>query len=399
MASKTQRRPEGTTSERTLADGTRVFGAQVSIPLGDGERSRRYKSFRTEKERDAWLRRMLTSVEDQTVIARSDVGFADYVATWIDDNVTRLEPSTVTEYRGQLRRYIGPMLGNIQVQRLTETALRAFFTKLATEPSPYSRKKKVLSPTSVRAVFRLVRKVLEDARLRSVVRVNVADLAKPALPQVKAVDKQRRVRPWTMEELRRFRDVSEDDDLAVAWRLGVMVGLRRGEVCGLRWSDLQLDGDRPKLTVNQTRLAAGGKVFTGGPKTENGQRTITLDKKTASMLREHRVRQVRARLEAGPLWQGDNELVLVKEDGTAFHPETISKRFQKLIGRAGLPHIRFHDLRHIAGSLMMAASKDVHTTSKRLGHAKSSFTMDVYGILLDEPDSQVADDAAGLLDG
>lgn len=398
MASSKEGRPEGSKSVRTLPNGRTMYAAQVSIPLGNGKRSRRYRSFATAKERDAWLRRMVTSVEDQTAVRRSDVGVADYIDTWITDTEAEHERSTTTEYRGQVKRYIRPMLGNIQLQRLTETALRAFIVELSTTPSRYTGK--VLSPATVHRVHALIRKALEAARERRLIATNVADLARGALPQAREVDQVKRANPWTMEQVRRFRAAADaDEELAVAWRLALSIGLRRGEVAGLRWQDLQLDGDKPKLSVLETRLTAGGKTYKGGPKTRNGRRTLTLDAKTAAMLREHRVRQVRQRLAAGEAWKGDNELVVVKPDGSPYNPETISRRFQVLIRREGLPHIRFHDLRAIAGSLMMAASKDIHTTSKRLGHATSSFTMDVYGILLDEPDRQVADDAAGLLDG
>ena len=142
--------------------------------------------------------------------------------------------------------------------------------------------------------------------------------------------------------------------------------LRRGEVLGLRWSDLDLHART--LKVEQTLVVVEGRAVFSTPKTDAGRRTVALDPRTVETLRAHRAAQGRERLAAGSVWQ-DSGLVFTRADGRPLPPDWVYKRFSSLVMAAGLPVIWFHGLRHTAATLLLGAGVDLKLASSRLGHS------------------------------
>jgi integrase len=168
---------------------------------------------------------------------------------------------------------------------------------------------------------------------------NPAALAvKPKQRSAGSVD----MRTWTADELRRFLDHVRDDRLFAAWRLAASTGLRRGELLGLRWQDVDLDAGL--VSVRQTLTTVGNKVAFGEPKTARGKRNLAIDWVTIGALRSWRTRQAQERLAFGPAWY-DTGLVFSREDGSLIHPDTFSFWFDRHVRAADVPRIRFHDLR------------------------------------------------------
>src|SRR5262249_41294168 len=151
--------------------------------------------------------------------------------------------------------------------------------------------------------------------------------------------------------------------------------MRRGEVMGLRWKDVQLDAGR--LSVSQQLARQGEKVVFGQPKTRAGRRSIALDAVTVTALQAQRKAQVAERLMFGPGYQ-DLDLVFARADGSPYDPDVISQTFERLARQAGVRPIRFHDLRHTHATLALRAGVSVKVVSERLGHTKASVTQDIY---------------------
>jgi len=149
---------------------------------------------------------------------------------------------------------------------------------------------------------------------------------------------------WSPEQLRAFIDGVRTDRLFAAWLLASTTGMRRGELLGLRWSDLDLDAGT--ASIKQIRTVARYQVLTLTPKTDKGARTIALDPATVAALRSHRVTQKEERLLCGPAYQGTDDLVFTSADGDPIHPERFSCWFTQHCRRSGLPRIRLHDVRH-----------------------------------------------------
>jgi integrase len=190
---------------------------------------------------------------------------------------------------------------------------------------------------------------------------------------------------WSRTEVRRFLRVATKDRLHAAWRLS-LYGLRRGEVLGLRWSDIDLRAKT--LTVSRARVLVDYKVRIEPPKSRNGKRTLPLDDELVAALTELRKRQARESETAGHFYRvsledldwytAGDEYVATDELGIPLHPEAYSDEFTRLLKRAGLPKIRLHDSRHTTLSLMEKAGVPISIVSKWAGHYDAAFTMRTY---------------------
>jgi integrase len=181
-----------------------------------------------------------------------------------------------------------------------------------------------------------------------------------------------------------------------AWMLFATTGMRRGEVAGLRWTDVDLQAGQVK--VAKPRVAVRYKVHVSEPKTLKGKRWLALDPATAAALREHRTRQAEERLMVGPGWV-ESGLVFTWPDGRALHPERFTRWFQQHAHDAGLPKIRLHDVRHSYATAALAAGVPAKLVSERLGHANIAITMDTYSHVLPGMDERAASAVARLILG
>ena len=179
---------------------------------------------------------------------------------------------------------------------------------------------------------------------------------------------------WTPEQLRQFLESVGGERLDAAWHLAAMTGMRRGEVLGVRWRDIDLEGER--LSVRQAVIVARRGIRIAEPK--NGMaRVIDLDSGTMSKLQEHRHRQETERAEWGSEYE-DLDLVFCRENGTPCSPHGFTAAFVRLSGESGLPRIRLHDLRHTHATIAIKAGVPVTVIAERLGHYSPGFTLKQY---------------------
>lgn len=257
----------------------------------------------------------------------------------------------------------------------------------------------VLSAGTVRYVHTIVRKALSDATRKGLIVRNPSDAATP--PSAKSA-KAPEMSFWSPAELHRFLGSVQDDGLYPLIRLVATSGLRRGEVCGLRWSDVDLEAGRVHVRQQLVVVAAGDgrheTVLQETTKSDAGRRHIDLDPVTVGVLRSHRARQAQLRLTIGVGWT-DSGLVFTGGTGGQLDPEKISARFDTLVRRFDGPRLRFHDLRHTHCAHLIGADVNVKAISRRLGHASVSFTLDRYGHLMPEADGHAALAVALLVDG
>ena len=186
---------------------------------------------------------------------------------------------------------------------------------------------------------------------------------------------------WSTAEARHFLSATAEDRLAAAWSLLLARALRRGELAGLAWDAVDLEGG--VLRVVATRVVVDGKAVDSTPKTSAGRRTVPLDQHLVTELRAHRARQASERLAAGEAWPGTGH-VFVNELGEPYHPDYFSDRFDKLTAAAKVRRIRLHDTRHTAASLMLASGVQVKVVSEMLGHSSPTITLSIYAHTLPE---------------
>ena len=201
---------------------------------------------------------------------------------------------------------------------------------------------------------------------------------------------------WTPEQLRTFLTNARQDRLYALWLLVATTGMRRAELAGLRWVDVDLDAAR--LSPRRPRVVVNYVVHESEPKTRMGKRSLALDPATLTALQEHKAQQEQERAEMGPAWR-DSELVFTRSDGSPIHPDLITGWFRRLARAAGLPAIRLHDVRHSRATAALAAGIPGKVVRERLGRANIAITLDVYSHVIPGMDAAAANAVASLILG
>ena len=246
---------------------------------------------------------------------------------------------------------------------------------------------------TVRHCHSALRRALPDATDKGVLPSNLAVQASP--PKTSAT-RAPETAVWEPEQLAVFLAQTTGHHLGALIRVAAMTGLRRGELCGLRWSDVDLDGC--SLSVRQTIVTEAGIPAVSDVKSAHSRRTLDVDAQTVAVLRRHRVAQLELPMLVGPGWS-DTGLVFTNPSGTAWHPDTITGTVQRLIDGSGLPRITLHGFRHSHVTHLLVAGVDAKTVSARAGHASTSFTLDRYPHVLAGRQAAAAAAVAALVDG
>jgi integrase len=362
-------------------------------PRGDnGKRKQRTKGgFKTKRTAEEFLRKQLSRVDQGTYTPPTKITVAEFFREkWLPTLDVRV--STKDNYERNIARHVIPAFGGLRLQALTADRLTRFYRQLSGSGHRYGGG---LAPKMVRNIHGSIHKALADARKWGYIAHNPADDADP--PKVKSVKARSRERKvWSPEQLRTFLESIRDDRLYAAWMLAATTGLRRGEIMGLRWADLDLKAGA--LTVAEPRVVVNYKIVESDPKTEAGGRTIALDPATVAVLKAWKRIQATERLAIGPGYV-DAGLVFTKPDGSPIHPQRFSAWFGQRAKAAGLPRIRLHDVRHSYATAGLRAGVDTKVMSERLGHANVAITHDLYQHVLKEMDESAAAAVAAVILG
>ena len=325
-------------------------------------RRQMFKSgFPTKAAARAALREALASTSAD--VTTHNLTVREYLESW-HEGKRQLKPTTAVAYRSYLDHYLIPRLGHLRLLDLRAHHLDRLYNDI--EVGVRGRR---LSPSTVRRVHATLRSALNTAVKRRLIPYNPAQHVE--LPPERPV----RARPWDVEQCQQFLRHARHDRLATLYHLILVTGMRRGEVIGLRWEDVDLSGEY--LRVAQQIVELRGQLTTSTPKTRRGTRAVPLDPGTVAMLKDHRRAQDVERQLWGDAWQ-EHGLVFTREDGRPLRPEYVTRHFQQLAGEPGLPRIRLHDLRHTNASLALSAGVQMKVVSERLGHSTTTITADLY---------------------
>jgi integrase len=274
----------------------------------------------------------------------------EWLDTWLAAKQRSRRASTVHGYRSHVALYLKPILGDMPLERLNASHVEAVLAAVGGTPANRHR------------VLATLRAALNAAVKQRRITYNPCsgiELEPERPPEAKR---------WTPAEANRFIDHTAGDPLGLAFHLMVMCGIRRGELCGLRWKDVDLG--QGVLTLNKTVIQLGGKVYEGeDTKTRASRRVIVLDAEITELLGKHQKAQRKAQLAAPPgVWE-DHGLVFCRDNGRPLYPDYVSKRFRRLAAGAGVPVIKLHEGgRHTGNSLLYDAQVRPDIVRRRVGH-------------------------------
>jgi integrase len=307
----------------------------------------------------------------------------DYlVGDWLPAREAALAPTTHASYLASVQNYLIPHIGTVQLRHLRADHLTSLYRRLAVDGGHNGAP---LGAKTILNLHQLLRVALETAVARDLIPQNVADDVRPPDPR-KRPSTRRRATSWTARELGIFLNSTKSNSHWMLFRLAAATGMRRGELLGLRWSDVHLDTGRIEIT--QALTAIGYETSFSRLKTKTSRRCITLDPDTVQRLADWRNEQAKTLNQRGVT--NKLGLVFTGTKGGAFHPHLASQAFGRAHRNLAVTPIRFHDLRHTHASLLLRDRVPIKVVSERLGHSNPAFTMTTYQHVL--PGMQ--DDAA-----
>jgi integrase len=315
---------------------------------------------------------------------------AEFIDTWLAGK-RKLRRGTKRTYRDNLA-HAKERIGHLAMQAVTVADIdRMVNDMLAKGRRVGNVRKRSLEPATVNRTLTVLQQVFDHAVNQGLIGRNVVRLVE------RLTESKSEMHTWTADQAALFLRAVADDRLSVGWQFS-LYGLRRSEVLGLRWSDIDLT--KKTLTVRNARKSVAGEIIEEDPKTERGKRTLPLDEGLVDALVKLQLRQREEADAAGEAYQSTCELcggchVIADELGRPYRPEWFGDRFETLASAAGLPEIRLHDARHTCGTLMHLRGVPTAVISKWLGHAKASFTMNTYVHSQDEALTEAGATLAG----
>ncbi|MFJ4808989.1 tyrosine-type recombinase/integrase [Streptomyces longwoodensis] len=379
---KSRANGEGTIYQRK--DGRWEAAGYVLAAAGTSKRVRVYGT--TRREAADKLAEKIADSNRGLPVATADSTLGDYLTYWLNGvAVHRLRENTHTRYAACVRLHLIPGLGTKKIARLTAKDVRTFLDRLRTTCQCCAQGldtereaccaigeccQKRLSPSTVTYVHSVLKSALEHAVREDGLPRNVARNVKTTALR------PRRFQPLTAAEARQFLDAARADRLYALYELALRTGLRKGELLGLRWEDLDLNTGTASIRRSLQRTRTGGLTHLP-TKTRASERRIALPTKCIHSLKKHKEQRERKRETAG-LACRDSGLVFTTPTGGPLDPANLARRFRSFLDRAGLRRIRFHDLRHSTATLLLEQGVDLVVIKELLGHAHIGVTAGVY---------------------
>ena len=354
------RRANGEGSIYKRADGR--WCATVSVDGG------KRKSFYGKRREDVAhkLAAALKVRQDGLPLPLERLRLGTYLTQWLETMKPRLRPEAYRRYEEMVRIHIKPEIGSNLLARITPQQVQTAYAR---------RLESGLSPTTVQLLHGVLHKALDQALRWGVVGRNVTDLVEaPRRPTAEA-------RALSAAEAGQLLRAARGDRLEALYVFAITCGVRLGEIQALRWRDVDLPGARIRIMATLQGTAGGAPVF-AEPKSAKSRREVHLPAVVVKALQKHRLAQLEERLQARTEWV-DYDLVFTNERGRPLDGNNFRQRsFSRLLEKAGLPRMRFHDLRHTAATLLMTQGVPIKVASEMLGHADIGITLRTYSHVL-----------------
>ena len=319
---------------------------------------------------------------DQTKVGKYTVG--EWMEVWFEDYAKiKVRPSSHQTYRGYIDNHINPNIGDIPLEKITSLELQKLYKKLLTKGRvdrlEAKGQPKGLSAKTVRNIHQILSSALKLAQEQRILHTNPAEGC--ALPKVE----HREIKTLPVEQFQSFLREARESGVFELYYLELATGLRRGELLGLKWEDIDLE--RGDLRVRRQISRINGEVVEAPLKTKNAYRTLPLAEDTVSVLLEQKKKV------------GSSPWVFPSPNGGPISPDSVLHMLHRVLKRAGLPKVRFHDLRHTFATLALQNGVDIKTVSGMLGHSSAGFTLDTYAHVTSAAQRQAAQTMGNVLSG
>ncbi len=341
---------------------------------------RRYVSGKTREEVRRELAKKMADRDGGLIVDDKNMTLGEYLDRWLSDCVRgTVRDSTFSRDSYLVANHVKPSLGRIKLRNLSALHLQGLYR----ERQDCETAK--LSASTVQKIHHVLHKALSQAVKWDLLPRNPADAVKAPVPLPKEMH------PLSATEAHSLLEASEEDRLGAFYVLALHTGMRSGELLGLKWPDVDLEGRALRVRRTLTRTENGKKLALGEPKTKKSRRTVRLTPRAVGALRSHRAQQAQEKLKFGSLYE-DQDLVFAGEAGNLINPSNLRQRsFAPLLERAGLPRITFHDLRHTCASLLFQRNVHPKLVQELLGHASVAITLDTYSHMLPGMGGEAAD--------
>ena len=362
----------------------------IVLDLGrdaDGKRRQKWHSVRgSYRDAERELARLVHEMNTGAYVEPSRLKLSEYLDRWMADYAAHnVAPKTRERYREMIDGHIAPAIGNYALSKLKPLHIQGFYGKALT--SGRKDRKGGLSPQTVLHFHRLLHKALDQAIKWQLLANNPCDAVEPPRPE------RREMRALDEKETSKLLQLVHGSRLYIPVALAVMTGLRRGEILGLRWSDIDLKA--MSLTVNQALEQTKTGLRFKTPKTHRSRRSIALPQMLVDLLTAHKAEQAKIRLALGPAYI-DQGLVCPRDDGAPWPPDMLSTAFSARIRRAKISHVRFHDLRHTHATHLLRQGVHPKIVSERLGHSQVGITLDTYSHVLPGTQDEMVRSLGGM---
>jgi len=350
----------------------------ASLTLED--RKRKYFYGGTRKEVQEALKTALHEQQQGTLVTGPQQTLGTFLDQWLEQAHRHvIRSSTYPGYRAILDKHIIPELGHIRLQHLTPRHIQAFYDKKLNEG---------LSPATVRRIHAILHRALDTAVQWNLIGRNVSNMV--SLPRIGGS----KIQPLTEEQAKLLLQAVRGQTLEAVITVALVTGMRMGELLALRWSDVDLGTGSIQVQHTINRYGKGG-LIESEPKTAAGKRRVMLPPFASDILKEHRARQTTVKAKVGAAWK-DNNLVFCNGVGGFIESNNLRVMFRQLLEKAGLPRIRFHDLRHSAATLLVSMGVNPKVIQELLGHSHVSITLQVYSHMLPSMQKEAIDKLEGF---
>jgi integrase len=353
-----------------------LYMARYTVQTPEGSKR---KTIYGKKRQDVadQLAKALADRADGVVVDDKNLTMGEYLDRWLSNSVRgTVRESTYSRDKYLVTNHIKPSIGRVKLKNVSALHLQGLYRE---------RLDSGLSASTVQKIHHVLHKGLRQAVRWNLVPRNPADDVKAPTPMPKEMH------PLSAHEARCLLEAAQDERLEALYVLAVHTGMRRGELLGLKWSDVDLENSRIGIRRTLTRTDGGKRYTLGDPKTKRSHRTVRITPQAVEALRRHLTNQMEEMERLGDIYI-DQGLVFTTEVGTLINPSNLRQRsFTPLLERAGLPRIAFNDLRHTCASLLF--QKNVHPkfVQELLGHASVAITIDTYSHMLPGMGSEAAD--------